>query len=427
MDAVILLFETLLPNRKMAGFGYPVYMNFERMALLPSLLALSLILTAAPLPSDAATKPTYANRMKLAESMYFNGNLEGAIRAFQTACELNPKAFEPHLGLVNLHVNNADIPAAIAECHVCLQMKPDHRDVHLILGNLLRAEAGNETDEEKQKKMMVDAEETIGKAIKLGANEAMCENTLGLIALQLKQHDKALKHIDAAIKAQPSMADAHLVRGVLLFRQITAPAQAAGTKIDLTKAEFKAPLEEVMKELETAIKLKPKNADAKNTRGDILMGMGKSDEAFKSYNEALEDDPNYFQAWVALGNHHANKNEFDKARKAFQTAHEITPTDRNAMYGLALMHEKAGEITEAIMQFEEALMGETDPVMKASIKMHVSQLRGTGGSLFSNIPSIALPTEKVGDNLFANDSSSLKSETSSLLNMKRPGQGDSKE
>lgn len=394
-------------------------MTLRQSNFLPALLAAAILLTACGSPAGAAGKLSYAQRIKLAESMFFNGNIEGAIRAFKAASEQNPKAFEPHLGLVNLHVNNSDIPAAIEECHVCLQMKPDSRDVHLILGNLLRAEASNETDAEKQKKMMLEARETIQKAIDLGANKAMCENTLGLISLQLKEHDRALGHIDAALKAQPGMADAHLVRGVLLFRKLTAPAQSSGTKIDLSSAEYKTQIDEIMEELDTAIKQKPKNADAKNTKADILNGMGKSDEALELYKEVLEDDPHYFQACIALGNMFASKGDMKKAREYFQRAHDISPNDKNAMYGLALMMEKAGEVAAAISQFQAALLVENDPMMKAQIQLHVNQLKGVGGDLF-NLPPLQLPSEQVGANLLAPDSSTLKSETSQLLKIKQP-------
>lgn len=140
-----------------------------------ALTAAILALTATAYVALGAGKMNYMQKMKLAESINFNGNIEGANRAFQGACELNPKAFEPHLGLVNLHVSNTDLPAAIEECHVCLKMKPDHRDSHLILGNLLRAQASNEEDTEKQNAMFKEAKETISKALALGAKKAMCE------------------------------------------------------------------------------------------------------------------------------------------------------------------------------------------------------------------------------------------------------------
>ncbi len=389
------------------------------------LTAAILALTSTTSVALGAGKMNYMQKMKLAESMYFNGNIEGAIRAFQGACELNPKAFEPHLGLVNLHVSNTDLPAAIEECHVCLKMKPDHRDAHLILGNLLRAQASNEEDSEKQNAMFKEAKETISKALELGANKAMCENTLGLICLQLKEHDKALEHIDNAIKASPNMADAHLVRGVLLFRKLTAPALASGTKIDLQSGQYKAQIDDILDELNLAIKQKTKNADAKNTKADIMMGLGKADEAVELYEDALEDDPHYFQACIALGNYYASKNDFKKGLDFFQRAHDITPANRDAMYGLALMLEKKGDTTGAITAFNDALMTETDATLKATISMHVNQLRGIGNTGLFNIPSITLPTEQVGANILAPDSSMLKSETSSLLKIKRPPGGES--
>lgn len=68
----------------------------------------AVVLLGSGAPANAAKQLSFAERMKLAESMYFNGNLDGAIRSFQAACKQKLDAFEPHLGLVNLHVNNTE-------------------------------------------------------------------------------------------------------------------------------------------------------------------------------------------------------------------------------------------------------------------------------------------------------------------------------
>ena len=137
----------------------------------------------------------------------------------------------------------------------------------------------------------------------------------------------------------------------------------------------------------------------KNTKADIMMGLGKADEAVELYEDALEDDPHYFQECIALGNYYASNDDFKKGLDFFQRAHDIKPANRDAMYGLALMLEKKGDTTAAITAFNDALMTETDATLKATISMHVNQLRGIGNT--------------------------GKSETSSLLKIKRPPGGES--
>lgn len=103
-----------------------------------------------------------------------------------------------------------------------------------------------------------------------------------------------------------------------------------------------------MKELGLALKHKAKNPDAKNTKADILVGLGKADEAIELYEGALEDNPHYYQSSIALGNIYAGKGDLKKAHDFFQRVHDTAPTDKNAMYGLALMMEKEGEVAGAI-------------------------------------------------------------------------------
>ncbi|MBX9687614.1 MAG: tetratricopeptide repeat protein [Candidatus Obscuribacterales bacterium] len=101
-------------------------------------------------PLSAATKPTYASKMQMGQLLYFNGNVDQAIRAFKYAAQLKPDAFDPHLNLVNIYVQKQDFQAAVEECREGLKLKPNHRDLHLILGNLLRNMAGSSKDADEQ-------------------------------------------------------------------------------------------------------------------------------------------------------------------------------------------------------------------------------------------------------------------------------------
>jgi lipopolysaccharide biosynthesis regulator YciM len=118
------------------------------------------------------SKPTYASKMQLAQLLYFNGNVDGAINAFLYAASLNPNAFEPHLSLVNLYVQRGEVDKAIEHCYEGIRIKPKNKDLHLVLGNLLRTQG-----------KLTEALEEIQKAKEAGAPEALCENTMGMIHL----------------------------------------------------------------------------------------------------------------------------------------------------------------------------------------------------------------------------------------------------
>jgi tetratricopeptide (TPR) repeat protein len=293
-----------------------------------------------------AGKPTAQSKMQLGELLFFNGNIDGAINAFRYAIALDPKRWDAHLNLVNMYIQKNDFPAAIEECREVLKVKPDHKDVHLILGNLLRAQ--NDLD---------GAIAELMKALESGANPAVVHNAVGLVHLQKGDHDKADEHLQKAIAAQPkNFPDAHLTRAVVLFKK--------GKK------------EEAIAELDIAIKQKGKYPEAHNAKGDMLQADKKFDEAIIEYQKAIEEEPKYAQAWANIANIYFSQEKIDEARKAYQKAKDINPQDKNLCYGLGLMLEKLGKVSEAIPEFEAGLANDNDPQMKAQIQAHVDQLKG---------------------------------------------------
>ncbi len=400
-------------------------------------LSISLLTTVSLVSfqsANAAGKETYAHKMEIGQLLYFNGDIERAIKNFVRASELNPKAFEPHLNLVNLYVQKGGdegLTKAAQECAEVLKLKPSNREIHLILGNLIRTQASSETDKDKMNAKLEEALKEVQLAQDMGAPEALCENTIGLTLLQKGDMEGALLHIDKALKKQPNFPDAHLVKAVLLFKAINKDAKGADSAPgSLDSPENKKKLNEVFAELDLAIKQKEKNPEAHNTKADILFAAGKHDEALEHYHKAAEHEPRYAQAWAGIGNAQAHmagkatdadkkREHIDHAKEAYDKAKRIKPTDKNIVYGLAVMLEKQGAVADAIQEFQNGLLLETDPMMKAQIQMHMQQLRrsGLGGSHTLGVPG-AGGTSSIGDNMFINGALSVP--FSSLIKIKQP-------
>lgn len=250
--------------------------------ILSSILLISICLdigALSGLPVFAATAPSYDKKMQLGQLLYYNGNVEQAIKAFRPAISLDPKAFEPHLNLVNIYVQTGDISQAIEECHAVLKIKSKHRDVHLILGNLLRSEAGKNKDFEAQQRLLSEAEAHVYIAETLGADPAMVHNTLGIIKVQQGNTDEAMQHMEKALSSNQKLPDAHLVKSVLHFKR--------------------GENELAIKHLDLAVTYKNNNnAEARNTKADILFCMKKYDQALEEYKEATKNDPRHEPSWM---------------------------------------------------------------------------------------------------------------------------------
>lgn len=351
-------------------------MNMQTRIPLSLVLSSVFVLTALGGPAFAAAKPTYDKKMQLGQLLYFNGNVDQAIKAFHTAATLKPTAFEPHLNLVNIYVQKGEIQEAVDECHEVLKIKEGHKDVHLILGNLLRSLASSESDPEKQKKLLEDAVASVEKAASLHADPALIHNTLGIIRVQQGDHDKAMKHMEDALAIKQALPDAHLVKGVLHFKK--------GEK------------EKALQHLDLAIKHKGnKNAEARTTKADILFTMNKHDDAMTEYKKASEDDPRHQAAWAGQGNILIQRKEFEKAKDCLDKAVAIK-ADKNSLYSLAVCKEKMGDMQGAIADFESGMMTDTDPTMKAQIRLHVQQLQN--GQLFKGVGQIGDSVPGMGPN-----------------------------
>jgi tetratricopeptide (TPR) repeat protein len=367
--------------------------DIRKLGLLALTAAVSLTSVLPAQPASAASKPTYSGKMEMGQLLFFNGDVDRAIRAFEAAAELNPHALEPHTMLLNIYVQKGGEEAlqkAIPECYEVLKRKPNNKDVHFVLGNLLRNVSAAETDPEKQKAKLDEAIKEVQIAESQGARKSLCEYTVGMTVLQQGDTEGAMRHLEAALADQPDLADAHMVHAVLAFKQATKP-DADNKPKDIKSPQLVASINKVLEELDLSIKQKGKNAEGHNTKGEILLAMGKYSEAMDEYQKALKDEPKFTQAWVGTGTCEAQaamaekegesqRKHIEKARDAFNEAKKLNPNDKNVVYALAVMLERMGRLDEAASEFENCVMLETDPVTKGNIQMHLQQLRGVTGN-----------------------------------------------
>jgi tetratricopeptide (TPR) repeat protein len=116
----------------------------------------------------------------------------------------------------------------------------------------------------------------VQQAILLKPDDAVYQNTLGLIYLQRNETAKAVKVFLRAIKLNQKFATAYINLGVAYKR--------------LEK------LSDAVKAYETAIKLKPDMPQAHNNLGNVFNLLGDKVSAKKQYEIAVKLQPNYIDA-----------------------------------------------------------------------------------------------------------------------------------
>ena len=88
-------------------------------------------------------------------------------------------------------------------------------------------------------------------------------------------------------------------------------------------------------------------------QGMTEFSMAEFEKAIESYRKAVQVDPNYFDAWHALGMAYLRANRIQDAIEAGQRAVEINPNDMLAHTSLSMYYMKAGD--KAMAEKEKGL------------------------------------------------------------------------
>jgi tetratricopeptide (TPR) repeat protein len=88
-------------------------------------------------------------------------------------------------------------------------------------------------------------------------------------------------------------------------------------------------------------------------QGMLEFSMAEFEKAIECYRKAVEIDPNYFDAWHALGMAYLRDGKIQDAIKAGKRAVEIEPNDMLAHTSLSMYYMKAGD--KALAEKEKGL------------------------------------------------------------------------
>ncbi len=177
---------------------------------------------------------------------------------------------------------------------------------------------------------------------------------------------KEIEKLYAEAKARPEDADAVGELGMLLHahRQNSTAEVCYRRAVGLAPQEFKwryylgqvqtaqGKSQEALANLLAALKLRPDYVPCLLKIADVLIDLGRVDEAGEYYRRAAKEDPGAAAAWFGIGRVHAAKGELKEAAKAYEKACELFPEYGSAHYALALAYRRLGRLKEAKPHFE---------------------------------------------------------------------------
>jgi tetratricopeptide (TPR) repeat protein len=180
----------------------------------------------------------------------------------------------------------------------------------------------------------LDAQICCQQALALDAEHAATLHLMGLLSLHAKQYDHAVAWISRAIRQQPK----------------TEYLTSLGTTL-LNQGRR----EEALKTFDKAVQLDPNDADLWSNLGNVLADMQRPADAILSYQHALKLNPRHWDAAHQCG-HLLNRLErFEEALIHFSLCDELQPNDTPMLQMRALMLHNLKRFEEALAGYSRAL------------------------------------------------------------------------
>lgn len=167
---------------------------------------------------------------------------------------------------------------------------------------------------------------------------------------------EALSAVGKSIDEMPKYADAHLLRGIILF-QLEA--------IDDALADF-----------DKTISLDRKNTEARNWRAFALVQLERFDEAMAEYERALEDltYPTPEKIHCNMGMLHRLMGDGGAALQSLRKSIELNPSYARGYYELGITYEQVGKDKEALQAYQDARVGlDEDP--RLNLRLGIALLK----------------------------------------------------
>jgi len=121
----------------------------------------------------------------------------------------------------------------------------------------------------------------------------------------------------------------------------------------------KSQYDRAISDFNEAIEIDPMYAEAYNNRAIAYIAKGQFDQAFSDFNKAIEINPQYAEAYLYRGGLYDHKGEYDRAISDFNKAIEINPRYVEAYSNRGYACAKKGEYDQAISDCTKAI--EIDP------------------------------------------------------------------
>jgi len=218
--------------------------------------------------------------------------------------------------------------------------------------------------------LLAEAEQLYRRVLDHQPGSFDCQHLLGVISYQRGDCLAAVRQIDAALKINSRIADAHLNRGNALKKlKRFDEALASYDKAIVLRGDHDPQLlncrgsvlrdlerlEEALADLDLAIALRPDFSEAFNNRGNILKDMELPDAALADYDRAIALKPDNADAFNNRGNLHKQLGQDEQALIDYAKATTLKPDYAEAFYNYGTTLYELGRLDAARTQLAHAI------------------------------------------------------------------------
>ncbi len=171
-------------------------------------------------------------------------------------------------------------------------------------------------------------------ALKAQPNYAEAHNNLGQVLLRQRRFDEALAHYEAAVRLRPEH---------LYYFNLANALMDAGKPAD------------AVANYQQALRLNPNSSQAHHHLGLALQAQGKAEAAMAEFRAALQLQRDYESAEHQLANRLADAGRLDEALVHDLAAVRLDPRHAENYNGLGICYAMQGKLVEAERQFREAI------------------------------------------------------------------------
>jgi len=309
-------------------------------------------LTAAP----ANVLNTYAAQIVLAEAYKGTGQLDKSVATYKKAAVLDKTRSAPYVGLAEVEETRARKAStkpeaakfqmrALGHCQTALTIDDKNADIYATVARLHEARGEFE-------KALVARKD----AVKHGPDDPFRKIDLCRALLRLGKVPEATKTIDEAIQQDPSLAQARIMRAMIL--RVGGKPEALGEarkELALALAEEKAPANV--------------RAQALHDLAYICIQLNDLAEAEKHALELQKHKDFAPSALFLLGSIYRQKGQWEKAYEALKSLEHVKRTD--VLMQLAIVEEQRKMYNQAIAHYQKIV----DEVAPKYLPAHIQLAR----------------------------------------------------